>query len=331
MNSVQQTAAALAMALEGEDDKRLCPWTLYIRKVSPKQWLLTVVHKGVMVLSRRGEFPLKEGDDITLEKEIAATLRYLQRSGYEEGAKISLLTSGFDTALGHIDSLYADIIPLSAQKIDQRISHKGQTFWEWVVSCSNVLFGRASHYREGFWPKDLINQIFAFRFSYITLRILIPFTFFLSSLFLVFQLKAYHLSREAERLKAESLSIEHSMGGSEKFKVASLYDSYKKGSSPNPLAFLRTLGTSLGKDGHLTNFSWKLITDNSTSSRPSFHGTVKLNDALLGEAKKKSKAPPLVTYQQKVESHLRKSHPNLFINWVQTSSKNTYDLDISWQ
>ncbi len=81
LTSVQQTMAAIDRVKQHEPMRSFCPWSLFIRKVSDTEWLLSAQQYGAIVLSRRGTFAANSSEESMIEGEIATTLRYLQRTG----------------------------------------------------------------------------------------------------------------------------------------------------------------------------------------------------------------------------------------------------------
>ena len=95
ITSVQQTMAAIDRIKEHEQMRSFCPWSLFIRRISDTEWLLSAQQYGAIVLSRRGKFAANYSEESMIENEITTTLRYLQRNGYEEGENLTLITAGF--------------------------------------------------------------------------------------------------------------------------------------------------------------------------------------------------------------------------------------------
>jgi hypothetical protein len=328
IHAIQQMAEAIQLAAHHYKASQFCPWAIFIRSVSPKEWHLTVTHKGVILLTRHCEFSITEGGrKLTLEKEITATLCYLQRSGYEKGEKVSLLTAGFDEILTETDAFYADIYPLPVQALDQRLLFKSQTFWGWCVSCVHTFLHKEPVYQKSLKPREVLSQIMAYTISTFCLRFLIPLSTVFLSFCCVFYLTSYRYTNESNGFQERIASLQQDIGDQSRLRQAKLFMAYKNQMGVDPLTFLKTLSAALGKESYVTDFSWK-STRVGDRVLPSFQGTLKL-DERTQQTLKKNRLFSLATYQEKIQKNVHQAYPDAETTFGASSAKLSFTLGIT--
>lgn len=338
LTSVQQTIAAIDRIKKHEPMRSFCPWSLFVRKVSNTEWLLSAQQYGAIVLSRRGTFAANSSEESMIESEIATTLRYLQRNGYEEGENLTLITAGFsDQFNAHsFDSVcITDVIPVPVRDIDTRIqldSHFSElsSHGFWILNqLRSILKKPNAVYKKGFNPPFMLSQRFAYWVPFFCRRIIIPINIVCFVALITYASKT-HVLREDIKATLFKKEAMFSTTGNEKRRIdAANFDVFKNLVGENPLTFLKTLSISLTKEAYITQFSWntKKLNNHWLSS---FESTIALPEHSSLMKRKTRSNKVLATYQQKVQKKLQKSYPNAKIVWLPIPGKAAYTLGVSW-
>jgi hypothetical protein len=338
LNSVQQTMAAIDRIKEHEQIRSFCPWSLFIRKISDTEWLLSAQQYGAIVISRRGKFSANGSEESMMENEITTTLRYLQRNGYKEGENLTLITAGFsDEFNAHsFDSVFVtDVIPVPVRDIDTRIQLSSH-FYElsahgfWVLNqIRSVLRKPNSFYKKGFNPRLMLSQRLAYWAPFICKRIIIPISTICFLILLTYASKTHILKEDIKTTLFKKEAMLSTTGNEKRRLEAANFDVFKNIIGENPLTFLKVLSISLAKEAYISQFSWN-TRNNNNHWLSTFEATVTFleHSSLTKRKTKSSKA--LSTYQQKVQKKLQKSYPNAKIVWLPIPGKAAYTLGVTW-
>jgi hypothetical protein len=330
--------AAIDRVKQHEPMRSFCPWSLFIRKVSDTEWLLSAQQYGAIVLSRRGTFAANSSEESMIEGEIATTLRYLQRNGYEEGENLTLITAGFsDEFNAHsFESVsITDVIPVPVRDIDTRIQ-LGSHFSElsahgfWILNeVRSILRKHNSFYKKGFNPRLMLSQRLAYWTPFICQRVIMPISI-ICFLALITYASKTHVLREDIKTTLFKKEAMFSTTGDEKRRLAAAnFDVFKDIIGENPLIFLKALSIALTKEAHITHFSWNTQKLNNRWL-PSFEATVVLPEYSSLTKRKTKSNKVLSTYQHKVQKKLQKSYPNAKVVWLPIPGKASYTLGVSW-
>ncbi|MES2608142.1 MAG: hypothetical protein V4544_05395 [Pseudomonadota bacterium] len=338
LTSVQQTVAAIDRIKKYEPMRSFCPWSLFIRRISDTDWLLSAQQYGAIVLSRRGKFAANNSEESTIEAEIATTLRYLQRNGYEEGENLTLITAGFsDEFNGHsFDSVsITDVIPVPVRDIDTRIqldSHFSDLSENgfWILNHVRTILRKPnSFYTKGFSPRLMLSQRLAYWIPYICKRVIIPLSIACFFTLITYASKTHTLKENIKATLFKKEAMFSTTGDEKRRQAAANFNVFKDLTGENPLIFLKTLSISLTKEAYITQFSWDAKkTNNHWLS--SFEAIITLPDHSLLTKRKTKNNKNLATYQQKVQRKLQKSYPNAKIIWLPIHGKSAYTLGVSW-
>lgn len=338
LNSVQQTMAAIDRIKEHEPTCSFCPWSLFIRKISDTEWLLSAQQYGAIVLSRRGKFAANSSEESMIENEIATTLRYLQRNGYEEGENLTLITAGFsDEFNAHsFDSVcIAAVIPVPVRDIDTRIqlgSHLNELSVHgfWILNqIRSILRKPNSFYKKGFNPRFVLSQRLAYWTPFICGRVLMPITITCFLALITYASKTHVLQEDIKTTLFKKEAMLSTTGNEKRRLEAANFDVFKNITGENPLIFLKALSVSLAKEAHITQFSWNAKKDNH-HWLSSFEATVAFLEHSSPVKKKTKSSKSFFMYQQKVQKKLQKSYPNAKIIWLPIPGKAAYTLGVTW-
>lgn len=338
LTSVQQTIAAIDRIKEHEPMRSFCPWSLYIRKISDSEWLLSAQQYGAIVLSRRGTFAANSSEESMIEGEIATTLRYLQRNGYEEGENLTLITAGFsDQFNAHsFDSVcITDVIPVPVRDIDARIQ-LGSHFSElsahgfWILNqLRSILRKPNASYKRGFNPRLMFSQRLAYWVPFICQKIIVPISIACFLTLITYASKTHVLNENIKTTLFKKEAMFSTTGDEKRRLAAANFDVFKNLIGENPLTFLKTLSVSLTKEVHITQFSWNTKKLNNHWSS-SFEAMLALPEHSSLAKRKPRNNKFLTTYQQKIQKKLQKSYPNAKIVWLPIPGKSAYTLGVSW-
>jgi hypothetical protein len=337
LSSVQQAAAAINRITEHEPTQSFCPWTLFIRRISDTHWLLSAQQYGAIVLSRRGTFSANNSEELTIENEIVTTLRYLQRNGYEEGEKLTLITAGFSDEFNKhsFESVnIADVISVPVRDLDTRIQLKSH-FEEftshgfWILNQLRTILNK-SHpiYHKGFHPKALLSQRLAYWTPFVCRQFILPLCVGCMLILVTYASKNQILHDEIKTTLFKKNAMFATTGDAKRREIAANFNIFKDLTGENPITFLKVLSVSLAKEAYITHFSWD--TKNNKHKSTFFEATVHMLDRTNITKRKIKSSKSIGTYQQKVQKKLQKAYPNTTVIWLPTPEKTTYTLGVSW-
>lgn len=338
LTSVQQTATAMNRVKEHDPMRSFCPWSLFIRKISDTEWLLSAQQYGAIVLSRRGTFAANSSEETMIENEIATTLRYLQRNGYEEGEKLTLITAGFSDHFNAypFDSVcISDVIPVPVRDIDTRIqldSHFTElsAYGFWILNQLRSVLGKPNPiYKKGFNPRIMFNQRLAYWVPFICKRILIPISMACFLAIITFTSKTQTLREEIRTTLFKKEAMFSTTGDDKRRLDAANFDVFKNLTGDNPLIFLKKLSTSLTKEMYITQFSWDTKKSNNRWIS-SFDAIIAISESSAPSKRKTKNSKIIQNHQQKVQKKLHKDYPNAKIIWLPIPGKSTYTLGVTW-
>lgn len=338
LTSVQQTAAAIDRIKEHEPMRSFCPWSLFIRKISDTEWLLSAQQYGAIVLSRRGTFAANSSEEALIENEIATTLRYLQRNGYEEGENLTLITAGFsDQFNAHsFDSVcVTDVIPVPVRDIDTRIqldSHFTElsSYGFWILNQLRSVLGKSNPvYKKGFNPRIMLSQRLSYWVPFICQRIFIPISMACFLAIIIFTSKTQTLREELKTTRFKKEAMFSTTGDDKRRLEAANFDVFKNLTGENPLVFFKKLSMSLTKAMYITQFSWDTKKSNNRWVS-SFDAMIAISEPSTHSKRKAKNPKAIITHQQKVQKKLKNNYPNAKIIWLPIPGKSAYTLGVTW-
>ncbi|MES2253268.1 MAG: hypothetical protein V4482_06265 [Pseudomonadota bacterium] len=338
LSSVQQTAAAMDRIKEHEPTRSFCPWSLFIRKLSETEWLLSAQQYGAIVLSRRGTFAANSTEETTIENEIATTLRYLQRNGYEEGEKLTLITAGFSdkfNANTFEEVNITDVISVPVRDIDTRIQ-LGSHFNElsshgfWILNQLRSVFNKPQpFYSKGFNPRAMLSQRLAYWAPFICYRFIIPLIICCMATFITYASKNQTLKNDIKLTLFKKNAMFATTGDEKRREAASNFDVFKDLVCEDPLPFLKTLSVALAKEAQITQFSWH-TSKKGNHWHPAFEATVSMTDSSFSAKRKNRNNKTINTFHHRIQKKLQHNHPNITVVWLPIPGKKAYTLGVSW-
>ena len=333
LTSVQQTAAALTRITEHESVRNFCPWSLFVRKVSDTEWLLSAQQYGAIVLSRRGTFATNSTEEKTIEDEITTT-----RNGYEDGEHVTLITAGFSDEFNKysFNSIsVANVLSVPVRDIDVRIqlgSHADEfsTRGFWILNQFRSILKRPqSLYCKGFNPRAMLNQRLAYWIPFMCYRLIIPISAVCFLVLLTCASKTQHLNHELKTTLFKKEAMLTTTGDEKRRQAAENFDVFKDLIGENPLLFLKNLSVSLTKEMRISQFSWN-SSKIENHSKTSFEATITLQNGSPLAKRKTKNNKTLSSHQQRVQKRLQKYYPSAAIVWLPIPGKEAYTLGVSW-
>jgi len=338
LSSVQLTAAVMDRIKEHEPLRSFCPWSLFIRKISETEWLLSAQQYGAIVLSRRGTFATNSSEEATIENEIATTLRYLQRNGYEEGEKLTLITAGFSdefNASTFETVNITDVISVPVRDIDARIQ-LGSHFNElashgfWILNhVRSILNKPRPFYSKGFNPRAMLSQRLAYWAPFVCHRFIIPLIICCTATFITYASKNQTVKNEIRLTLLKKEAMFATTGDAKRRQVAANFDVFKDLVCEDPLPFLKIVSIALAKEAQITQFAWH-TSKKGNHWHPSFEATIAMTDTHFSEKRKNRSPKTINTFHHRILKKIQKHYPNITVVWLPIPGKTAYTLGVSW-
>jgi hypothetical protein len=277
-------------------------------------------------------------EHLTIENEIVTTLRYLQRNGYAEDEKLTLVAAGFSDEFNNhsFESInIANIIVAPTIEIDTRVQLQsyGTEFLNqdfWLTTFLRKLFNIPSmSYQKGFAPRSTLSQRMAYWAPFICRKIILPLCICLCVVLFTYASKNKLIRGDISTIISAKDALFEKTGDEKQRLLAFNFDAFKDLRGQSPLPFLKTLAQSISKETHFTRFSWDATNKNNHWSY-AFEATITMPEHSISLKSKRKNGKSIYSYQQKIQKKVQRNYPNATVIWLPTLEKTAYVLGVSW-
>jgi hypothetical protein len=307
-------------------------WVFILHKQDDDFWHLVVCQNGAVVMYRHGFFDNLKKIDQQLSKEVVATLRYLNRNGFQEGDDITILQSNIPP-LSLPSDVHADIVTLDTPIVPYAPLLKRWNLRTFLGELIFKIFG--SRFANNLPQKQgslnlsaFLPQRLAYVLPQVLTQILPPFVLFFIMAGALFFVKSHSQQGALNTLNEQIQKLTLTDADQKNLANARLFHYYKAHLPTNPALILKTLSKHLTASAVVTDIKWAPTT---LPDLPfSLKVKISFDEASLTKVKKGAKMSSLETLQNKISQTIQKEFKTAHIQWQPTNQKNAYTLNISY-